>query len=91
MLLDGSLNLRHVHHGIVNLRLLVFHDFLRAAQPWALAEDVLHILCHDHLFLNQQFGKGIVTLLVLHQNVLGTGVLLVHHLQHLLVYLAGWL
>ena len=85
MLLDSSLYLWKFLDGVVDLRLLVLHDFLRTAHPRALAEDFLHVFCHDDLFLYQEFSQRIVTILVFHQDVLGTGILLVHHLEYFLV------
>ena len=49
------LNFRKFLYGvIVNLRLFVFHDFLRTAQPRALAKDMFYVFCHNHLFLDQE-------------------------------------
>ena len=60
-------------------------DFLRAAHPWSLAENTLHVLGENHLTADEQFGERIMPLLMLQEYVLGPFILLVDHLEHLVV------
>ena len=64
---------------------LGLEQLLAAAGPGTLAEDVLHVFGKDDLALHQQLGQLGVALGMLGQYLLGAGVLLVDHLQHLLV------
>ena len=70
---------------VFKLRLVVVDDLFRAALPWTLAENLLHILSIYDLTFYEHLCQLTVSVGVLFKDVLGAGILLVAHLQHLIV------
>ena len=69
--------------------LLCLDQLFSTAGPGTLAEDLLHVVGENDLALHQELSQLGVTFLVLCQYLLGTLVLLVDHLQHLVVHDLG--
>ncbi len=80
-----SLCCLHSLGHVFKLRLVVVDDLFRAALPWTLAENLLHVLSIYDLTFDEHLCQLTVSVGVLFKDVLGAGILLVDHLQHLIV------
>ena len=67
--------------GVVDVRVVVVDDLVRRGDGRGFGENVVEVLWDDKVFVYEELREGIVRVVVLDEDVVGRGILLVEDVE----------